>query len=275
MNCSSLEVKEKSTFWDASTYDKISNIQEDWANTLIRKRNWTGKENLLDAGCGSGRVTKILSKIITEGKIYAIDSDPNMIEKARGALKDVKKVQVIQSDLLDIPSLNIPIKFDVIFSNAVLHWVLDHRMVFENFYDLLLPNGQLLIQFGGYGNLQKTLSVYDSVKDLPEFSKYFSEWRFDRNFAKPEETNNILEKIGFKDIKVYLTEYIARFNSKKDYSTFIKTVNLRSYLKYLPTEQLQNKFLETVLSVMEKCKSSLCWKLDYMRQTVLASKYSD
>jgi trans-aconitate methyltransferase len=160
----------------------------------------------------------------------------------------------------------------VIFSNAVLHWVLDHRRVFENFYDLLIPNGQLLVQFGGYGNLQKTLSVFDRVKDLPEFSKYFSKWKFDRNYAKPKETENILKEIGYKDVKVYLTEAPARFNSKQDYSIYLKTVDLRPYLKYLPIKQLQNEFVNTVLSYMEKYYPNLCWSLDYMRLTVLASK---
>jgi hypothetical protein len=50
----------------------------------------------------------------------------------------------------------------------------------------LVPNGQLLIQRGGYGNLQKSL-VFDSTKDLPEFSKYFSEWKIDRNYVKTKE----------------------------------------------------------------------------------------
>ena len=259
--------------WDANTYDDISNIQEDWANVLInKKRKWTGKENLLDAGCGSGRVTKILAEIITEGNIYAIDNDPNMIKKAKENLKDFKNVKVMQADLLDIQSLNIPIKFDVIFSNAVLHWVLDHHKVFKSFYNLLLPNGQLLVHCGGHGNLEKTLSVFDSVKDLPEFSKYFSKWKFDRNYADSKEDENILKEIGYKDVKVYLTEAPARFNSKRDYSVYLKTVDLRPYLKYLPIKQLQNEFVNTVLSYMEKYYPNLCWSLDYMRLTVLASK---
>jgi trans-aconitate 2-methyltransferase len=245
-------VNEKSIFWDANTYDNISNIQENWANIIIQKRKWTGKENLLDAGCGSGRVTKILAKKITEGNIYAIDSDPNMIEKAKETLKDFKNVKVMHADLLDIQSLDIHIKFEVIFSNAVLHWVLDHRKVFENFYDLLNPEGQLLIQCGGYGNLQKTLSIFDAVNDLPEYSKYFSEWRFDRNYAKPKEIEKILKEIGNKDVEVYLTEASAVFNSKKDYFVYLKTVDLRLYLKYLSSEQLQNEFVDNVSSIMEK-----------------------
>lgn len=253
-------MKEKPIFWDANTYDNISNIQEDWANNIInKKREWTGKENLLDAGCGSGRVTKILCNIITEGQIYAIDNDPNMVKKTTETLKDVKNAKVIQSDLLDIPSLHIPIRFDVIFSNAVLHWVSDYHKVFKNFYDLLNPGGQLLVQCGGYGNLQKTLLVFDSVKGLPEFSKYFSEWQIDRNYAKTEETKNILKEIKFKDIEVYLTETPAKFDNKDDYSIYLKTVDLRPYLKYLPTEQLQNEFVNSVLLHMEKYCSNLCW----------------
>lgn len=220
----------------------------------------------------SGRVTKILAQKITEGYIYAIDNDPNMIKKAKDTLKDFKNVKVMQTDLLDIQSLNISIKFDVIFSNAVLHWVLDHPKVFESFYDLLLPSGQILIQCGGYGNLRKTLSVFDSVKDLSQFNKYFSKWIFDRNYAKPKETENILKEIGYKDVKVYLTEAPARFNSKQNYSIYLKTVDLRPYLKYLPTEQLQNEFVDTVLFNMEKYHPNLCWNLDYMRLTILASK---
>jgi trans-aconitate 2-methyltransferase len=265
-------VNEKPDFWDANTYDNISNIQENWANTIIKKREWTGKENLLDAGCGSGRVTKILSEKITDGNIYAIDNDPNMIKKAKETLKDFKNIKVIESDLLDIRTLNIPIKFDVIFSNAVLHWVLDHHKVFERFYDLLNPEGQLLIQCGGHGNLQKTLSIFDSVKDLPKFSEYFSQWKLDRNYAKPEETDKILKEIGYKDINVYLTEAPAIFNSKNEYSIYLRTVDLRPYLKYLPSEQVQNDFTNTVLLFMEKHHPNLCWKLDYMRLTILASK---
>ena len=83
--------------------------------------------------------------------------------------------------------------------------VLDHRKVFKSLMICYFPSRQLLIQFGGYRNLQKTLSVFDSVNDLPEFSKYFSEWRDDINYAKPKETEYLLKEIGYKDIEVYLT----------------------------------------------------------------------
>jgi trans-aconitate 2-methyltransferase len=111
-----LQVNGKSIFWEADACDNFSNTQEKWANTLIHKRKWTGKENILDAGCGSGRITKILSKTITDGKIYAVDNDSNMIKKATENLGVVENAKLVQTDLLNIESANMPIKLDVIFS---------------------------------------------------------------------------------------------------------------------------------------------------------------
>ena len=136
----------KFIFWDADACDNFSNTQEKWANILIQKRKWTGKENILDAGCGSGRITKILSKIITDGKIYAVDNDSNMIKKATENLGVVENVKLVQTDLLNIESANMPTKFDAIFFNAVLHRVMDHYKVFENFYSSLNPGGEILIR---------------------------------------------------------------------------------------------------------------------------------
>ena len=91
----------------------------------------------MDAGCGSGRITKILSEIVLFGKVYAIDNDHNMIKKAKENLKDFKNVNVIQSNLLDMDFNNIHSKFNIIFSNAVLHWILNIIQclkVFINYY---------------------------------------------------------------------------------------------------------------------------------------------
>jgi trans-aconitate methyltransferase len=138
-------VEEKTDCWDAETYDVVSGTQEKWAKTIIETRKWTGKENLLDAGCGSGRITRILSKVITKGKIYAFDNDSNMVKRAKENLLGIENVKVLKAYLLDIGPSVIQLKFDVIFSNAVLHWISDHRQVFRNFNDLLNENGVLLI----------------------------------------------------------------------------------------------------------------------------------
>ena len=120
-------VTENSAFWDADTYDIVSNAQEEWAKFIIKQRKWSGNEAVLDAGCGSGRITKMLAQLIRDGKIYAVDNDPNMIKKATEILASIGNVCIIQSDLTDADFGKMQIKFDIIFSNAVLHWILDHH----------------------------------------------------------------------------------------------------------------------------------------------------
>ena len=263
---------ENSPFWDADTYDIVSNAQEEWAKFIIKQRKWSGNETVLDAGCGSGRITKMLSQLIRDGKIYAVDNDPNMIKKATEILGSMENVHIIQSDLIDLDLGNIQIKFDVIFSNAVLHWILDHYKVFTNFYNLLNPKGELLIQCGGFGNLKRTISVFNTVKDSSGFKQYFSEWKQSWNFAKPNDTKKLLYDIEFKHLYVYLSNSNVNFDSKSNYILYLKTVVLGPYLKYLPSEQLRNKFVESILNLIEKDYPELKWNLDYVRLNILASK---
>ena len=82
--------------WDAKNYHKVSSIQETWAIEPLSKRKWKGNEVIVDAGCGTGRVTKIISNILKEGRIYAIDLDQNMIENAKLNLKDKENIFFIK-----------------------------------------------------------------------------------------------------------------------------------------------------------------------------------
>jgi trans-aconitate 2-methyltransferase len=262
-------------FWDAETYDIVSDAQEKWARSIIQSKEWDGKEVLLDAGCGSGRTTKLLADKITQGQIYAIDNDANMVKKAKDKLMGFKSIKIFQADLLDFDSSQTTIRFDIVFSNAVLHWVSDHKRAFRNFYGLLKENGQLLIQCGGHGNLQNTIAIIDQVKESSEFNHYFLNWKKEWNFAKPMETEAILTELGFKDAKVYLKDAPVTFSNKGDYSLYLKTVILGPYLKYLPSGKTKAKFIESILTLIRNSSnnpSHELWTLDYVRLNIFASR---
>ena len=105
---------DKSQEWDSEIYYEVSTVQEKWGQDVIRREKWIGNEVVMDAGCGTVRVTRILAqKIREEGMVYAVDIDSNMVSHARKNLKDFKNVMVIQGDLVDI---ELPRKVDVIFS---------------------------------------------------------------------------------------------------------------------------------------------------------------
>ncbi|HEX2407451.1 MAG TPA: class I SAM-dependent methyltransferase [Nitrososphaeraceae archaeon] len=262
--------------WDASTYDRISDAQESWGQEIIEYRKWKGNEVVLDAGCGSGRTTKILSMKVPEGKIIAVDSDLSMIRLAKENLVKFSNIEFIQ---IDISEIELEEKVDVVFSNAVLHWILNHKKVFERFWQILNSDGQLLIQCGGYGNLAKTLSIINKVSKSTEFYNYFYNnnkgqdiWNQTWYFAKKEDTEKILQEIGFRNIQVFLGNKEPKFLNKEEYFLFIKTIVLIPYLKYLPNDMLKDKFAKSVIEEIESNAKELQWKLDFARLNINAIK---
>jgi len=218
--------------WDAITYDRISDAQESWGQEIIEYRKWKGNEIVLDAGCGSGRTTKILSIKVPQGKVIAVDSDLSMINLAKENLSKFSNIEFIK---MDISEIELAEKVDVVFSNATLHWILNHKKVFERLWQILNFEGQLLIQCGGHRDLAKTLSILNKVCESKEFNNYFGNnkgediWKQTWYFAKKEDTEKMLKEIGFSNIEVLLEKKVVKFHDKEDYFLFIKTIVLRPY----------------------------------------------
>jgi trans-aconitate 2-methyltransferase len=261
--------------WDATTYDRISDAQESWGHEIIECRKWKGNEIVLDAGCGSGRLTKILSLKVPQGKVIAVDSDLSMIRLAKENLAKFSNIEFIK---MDISKIELAEKVNVVFSNATLHWILNHKKVFGRFWQILNFDGQLLVQCGGHKNLTKTLSILNKVRKSKEFYNYFCNnkgediWKQTWYFAKKEDTEKILQEIGFRNIQVFLKDREAKFSNKEKYLLFIKTIVMRPYLEYFPNDMLKDKFAKSVVEEIEDNAKELQWKLDYVRLNINAVK---
>ena len=143
--------------WDAATYDRVSAPQVEWALRVLERLPLRGDETVLDAGCGSGRVTQLLIERLPHGHVVAVDSAPSMVEHAREAL-DPERATVFQANLTEL-ELAEPV--DAAFSNAVFHWVPDHDALFARLHAALRPGGRLVAQCGGEGNVER---FHDAAK---------------------------------------------------------------------------------------------------------------
>ena len=286
--------------WDARTYDQVSRlVQYRWGQQVIKWRKWHGDEIVMDAGCGSGLLTKQLAKQVPRGKVYAVDIDYNMIKRAKNNLKSIDNIEIIQSSFTDV---DLPTKVDVIFSNSALHWAQDHRKVFQNFLEMLKPmnsnditdinvgsdsniigsSGQLLIQCGGYGNLQEIIAILERIARLDQFKEHFADWKQPWYFAKAEDTNKLLQEIGYVNTKVYHSDDGVTLPNRRIYSKFVKTVVMKSYLDHLSShkddyyiDKLKDLLLELFLDEVEKyCsgKSNKTWFLGFVRLNIIAHK---
>jgi trans-aconitate 2-methyltransferase len=267
--------------WDAQTYDEVSRlVQYRWGQQIIEWRKWNGNETVMDAGCGTGLLTKLLAQRVPRGKVYAVDMDSNMIREAKRNLRDLENVELVVSDFAHV---KLPTKLDVIVSNAALHWVHNHAQVFRHFWKMLncdkTRTRQLLIQCGGYGNLQWILVLLRRVMKLNEFKVYLANMNQSWYFAKPDDTSKLLDNIGYINIKVHLHTDCVNLPDREIYSRFVKTVIMRPFLEHLPDDKIKNRYLELFLEEVEKRststsnnKSQTSWSLDYVRLNIIADK---
>ena len=272
--------------WDARMYDQVSRlVQYKWGKQVLEWRKWTGNEIVMDAGCGSGLLTKQLAKQVPRGKVYAVDIDSNMIKQAKINLQFFDNVEIIQSSFADVKLTR---KMDVIFSNSAFHWVKDHRKAFENFWEMLKPMnnnrgttgcdaGQILIQCGGHGNLQHAITLLELIAHLDQFKSYFTDWKQPWHFAKVEDTNKLLQETGYENPIVYSKSDRVIFPSRRIYAKFVRIVVMKSYLEHLSSNnggKLKTLFLKLFLDEAEKYnnESKTCWFLDFVRLNIVAHR---
>jgi trans-aconitate 2-methyltransferase len=245
--------------WDAAAYHRLSAPQLEWAKQVLERLPLRGDEAVLDAGCGSGRVTRLLLDRLPRGRVVAVDSAASMVEHARAAL-DPERVLVFQADLTEL-ELDEPV--DAAFSNAVFHWVQDHDALFTRLYEALRPGGPLVAQCGGRGNVERLHAAAREVGAEAPYAEHLAGWRGPWHFADAEETAARLERAGFSEIETWLEPYPV---TPEDPASFLRTVCLGPHLERLP-EELRDDY---VAGVLARCGP----ELDYVRLNIDAKKPS-
>ncbi|HEU4393149.1 MAG TPA: methyltransferase domain-containing protein [Solirubrobacterales bacterium] len=242
--------------WDAETYDAISDPQFNWGMEVLERLQLRGDETVVDAGCGSGRVTEELAKRLPGGRVIAVDGSEAMIAKARERLGEGATYVVS-----DLSELALPEPVDLIFSTATFHWIVDHDRLFARLRENLAPGGRLVAQCGGEGNVAKHALAIATVASAPEYLSHFEGMTSMWNFAAPEATEARLRAAGFSAARCWLE---PKPYTPAEPLRFTMTVTLGPHLARLP-EELRQPFAEAVL---ELCEQPLT--LDYVRLNIEA-----
>jgi trans-aconitate 2-methyltransferase len=248
----------RSRDWDAASYDRLSDLQLGWAREQLERLPLRGDEDVLDAGCGSGRVTGLIADLVPRGRVYAVDAAPSMVEHARAALGD--RATVLCQDLVE---LDLPEPVDAIFSNATFHWIPDHDALFTRLHATLKPGGRLVAQCGGYGNINAFARLADTVAAEPRYARSFENWASPWNYATDTDTAARLERAGFTEISCWLEPRTYR---PEDPRGFARTVCLVRHLDPLPAE-LREPFVDDVLA-----RSGEPLVLEYVRLNMTARR---
>ncbi len=242
--------------WDAGTYDRVSDPQFGWALEQLERLPLRGDETVLDAGCGSGRVTAELAGRLPRGHVYGVDVAPSMAEHARVALGD--RATILCQDLVE---LELPEQVDAAFSNATFHWIGDHERLFAALHRAMKPGARLVAQCGGRGNIDAFRRTADDVGAEEPFVPYFAHWRGPWNYAGAEETAERLRRAGFEDVHTWLEP-----KSVEPERAFVQTVCLVRHLDLLP-DTLREAFVDRVLA-----RAGQPLVLEYVRLNMVARR---
>jgi len=243
--------------WDAQTYDRIADPQARWGRVVLDRLPLTGDERVLDAGCGTGRVTELLAARLPRGHVVALDASASMIQTARERLAPFgDRIEYVTADLgRDLP---IAEPVDAILSTATFHWLTDHDMLFTNLAAVLRSGGWLVAQCGGAGNVASIQRVLAGLGDG---------WLGPVYFASPLDTARRLDAVGFVDVECWLTDEPTRFEPGEPFEAFLRTVILGAHLERLPADE-RDAFVRAVADRLPEPV------IDYVRLNIVARRSS-
>ncbi len=242
------------TPWDASTYDRTSEPQQEWAAEVLGRLTGLAPDAVvLDVGCGSGRVTEALLALVPAGRVLAIDQSAEMVDLARRRLAG--RAQIWREDVLD---LDLATPVDALVSTATLHWVPDHDRLWARLAAAVRPGGVLEVQCGGAGNIARVRAAIEAAAErvAPELAG-FSPWVF----ATPAETEERILAAGFASARCWLQE---KPTFPQDVGAFVRTSILAAHLARLPEER-REPFSAAVLENVRP-------PLDYVRLNISARR---
>jgi trans-aconitate 2-methyltransferase len=129
--------------WNPAQYLQFEGERLRPALDLLARVPLDNPRNIIDLGCGSGNVTRLLAERWPDAKVVGVDSSPSMLEQARTATRGDPRFTFVAADLAHWhPAAPV----DLVYSNAALHWLPDHAALFARVAAMVAPEGALAVQ---------------------------------------------------------------------------------------------------------------------------------
>ena len=251
--------------WDATSYHRLSNPQFSWGLKVLDRLTLRGDERVLDAGCGSCRLTAELRGRLPLGQVVGVDLSLNMLGQALEHTDG--RIHLIQADLQRLP---FPSVFDGVFSTAAFHWVPDHRLLFQSLSRVLKPGGWLEAQCGGGPNLTRIHERAMTILNCPEYRDFIAGWKRTTHYETLETFEDNMRRAGFADIRIWLEQAPAQLADAEEFKQYLATVTLREHTDRITDPILRQRFLDQL--ALKASQDDPPYVMDYWRLNMSARK---
>lgn len=248
--------------WNSAVYHRLSAPQVNWGKKVLSRLKLRGDELVLDAGCGTGRLTADLLEALPNGRVIAVDLSQNMLNSARQHLPADfgTRLSLVACDFLHLPFKR---AFEIVVSTAAFHWVLNHDQLFRNLHDVLIPGGWLEAQCGGGPNVKRLRDRANALAASPKFAAYFDGFQEPWLYQDAEGGAATLRRAGFVDIETSVEAAPTVMDDAAHYREFVRNIILRRHLQNIPTEGERSAFIAELTE--QAAKDDPPFLLDYWR----------
>lgn len=225
--------------WDPELYNRFRSYRAEPFHAILARLRIEPAEKLIDLGCGSGENTIELARRAPSGIALGIDSSPAMIARA-DACRSALPAEIaarLEFRVGDIGVVELPQRFSLVFSNAALHWIGDHRRALMAWRNLLHPRGKLVVQMPA--NYEETAQVtLTRLAGEPPWRDLLGGIEVpSAKVGSPRHYMRMLEELGFVDIDCYYQVFVHSMNGPGEVIEWSRSTVLRPFLDALAQNQ--------------------------------------
>ena len=230
--------------WNPQLYLKFADQRGRPAADLIAQIQLENPKRIIDLGCGTGNSTERLHQRWPTADITGLDSSPAMLRQARNNHPEWVWIESTIEDWSPTAA------YDLIFSNAALHWVPQHESLFSRLFQQLAPQGVMAVQMPHNSHSPAHQALRRIATD-PHWSALLAA-AMESTFVQPPDFYYRVLRKSASRLNIWETEYLQIMDGPRAVLDWLRSTAMRPYLQRLPNDSQRQRFEAMCLAEFER-----------------------
>jgi trans-aconitate methyltransferase len=209
------------TEWNAGDYSRQSTLQQVMAAEQLGRLTLEGAEQVLDVGCGDGKITAEIAARVPRGLVLGVDPSRDMIAFASSHFGPPAHPN-LRFEVADVRSLPYHDQFDLVVSFNVLHWVPEQGLALRCLRASLRQTGRALLRLVPAGPRPCLEDVIEEVRQGPRWAGHFPGFRKPFVHPTPEQYRALAEQSGFRVLRIGVEDKAWDFRTREAFVAFCR-----------------------------------------------------